>query len=794
MPTVAVADKVTIRLGSGPVEITGNFPAPAPPPPPAAPVSPPPPPPPAVPQREEGKGDHSFKIPKDMQPLRPSEEQSWISGGTAHILPAERKKATFEVDRLTEALYGGPEMVKRRRFILAPSKRNKMDELEKYNTDREGLMAAHFKHFIAIHKSFTQKGYRPTTEETGWMGACSMHSGTLTTHMGLFLPTLVAQSNSAQQLQWLPRTMKFQIIGAYAQTELGHGSNVRGLQTVAEYVPEEQCFVVNTPTLQSMKFWNSGVGCAATHCTLYAQLVIKGKEYGVHVFFMQLRDENHQPLPGIEIGDCGNKLGDNGIDCGYIRLKNVRVPREHLLGKKAHVEPDGTYVKHVQEKGTDSKAAEKLSYMTMLTARSNMIGMAGGKLAIAATTAVRYSCVRHQGFIDTAAGQTFTAPEKQIIDYQVQSYRLLKQVAMSYAIQFAAKWIMMRFNQLAKGLWKLPMEDDDDEKEQPAAPEDEGADLPEIHASSAGLKGLCCRLAADGMEDCRKCCGGHGYLLASGIAATWSDYVWQATAEGDMVVMLLQTARFLLKSLDAARNGERLSGIMEYLEPFRQAGYDPLRNNPPPARNAGQLADLAYLAHLLRHRAMVAIATAAQRLEERKRAGATQDAAWQACSTSLVNAAERHCYYFMFVKFADMVQCVDDAPTRAVVARLCALYGLSQVVDGNGWAGIIDGQTASYAEDSVRDLLLALRPDAVAIVDAFDIPDRVLNSALGRYDGNVYEALYEHARDAPLNTTGPFKGFTEYVKPHLDHKFLELRGDAPRALKNSMKPRRKAKL
>lgn len=35
----------------------------------------------------------------------------------------------------------------------------------------------------------------------------------------------------------------------------------------------------------------------------------------------------------------------------------------------------------------------------------------------------------------------------------------------------------------------------------------------EMHASSAGLKALCTFIAAEGLEDCRKCCGGHGVLL-----------------------------------------------------------------------------------------------------------------------------------------------------------------------------------------------------------------------------------------------------------------------------------------
>jgi acyl-CoA oxidase len=51
------------------------------------------------------------------------------------------------------------------------------------------------------------------------------------------------------------------------------------------------------------------------------------------------------------------------------------------------------------------------------------------------------------------------------------------------------------------------------------------------------------------------------------------------------------------------------------------------------------------------------------------------------------------------------------------------------------------------------DLLAAIRPNAVALVDAFDFPDQQLQSCLGRYDGNVYESLYEWAKQSPLNKT-----------------------------------------
>lgn len=53
----------------------------------------------------------------------------------------------------------------------------------------------------------------------------------------------------------------------------------------------------------------------------------------------------------------------------------------------------------------------------------------------------------------------------------------------------------------------------------------------------------------------------------------------------------------------------------------------------------------------------------------------------------------------------------------------------------------------------IKELLTAIRPDAVALVDAFDFQDVTLGSVLGRYDGNVYENLFEWAKKSPLNKT-----------------------------------------
>jgi acyl-CoA oxidase len=48
---------------------------------------------------------------------------------------------------------------------------------------------------------------------------------------------------------------KMRWVGGFAMTEMGHGSNVRELETMATYDKETEEFIINTPTTTATKFW-----------------------------------------------------------------------------------------------------------------------------------------------------------------------------------------------------------------------------------------------------------------------------------------------------------------------------------------------------------------------------------------------------------------------------------------------------------------------------------------------------------------------------------------------------------
>ena len=88
--------------------------------------------------------------------------------------------------------------------------------------------------------------------------------------------------------------MNLDIIGCYAQTELGHGSNVGGLETEAVYDKVTDEFIINTPTITATKWWPGDMGRFANHALVMARLIIEDdgekNDYGIAPFIVPMRD------------------------------------------------------------------------------------------------------------------------------------------------------------------------------------------------------------------------------------------------------------------------------------------------------------------------------------------------------------------------------------------------------------------------------------------------------------------------------------------------------------------------
>lgn len=100
---------------------------------------------------------------------------------------------------------------------------------------------------------------------TGMLCAGSMADGNpLGVHYGMFFTTIMAQANDEQLAKWMMPAWRIEMIGTYVQTELGHGTFLRGLQTTATFDVDTDEFVLNTPAISAYKWWPGG--CKYPQC------------------------------------------------------------------------------------------------------------------------------------------------------------------------------------------------------------------------------------------------------------------------------------------------------------------------------------------------------------------------------------------------------------------------------------------------------------------------------------------------------------------------------------------------
>uniref|UniRef100_A0A3P9MI55 Acyl-coenzyme A oxidase n=1 Tax=Oryzias latipes TaxID=8090 RepID=A0A3P9MI55_ORYLA len=652
-------------------------------------------------------------------------------------LAKERQNATFDVEKLTYILDGGPEKTKRRREIesLVFNDPDFVEEDPNFLSRSERFDQAVRKSAQMILKlrefgiADPEEIYQYKSMVTGH------HPDALGLHFTMFLPTLLRLCDPQQMSKWLPLAKSMQAVGTYAQTELGHGTHLRGLETTATYDPATQEFVLNSPTISSIKWWPGGLGKSANYAIVLAQLYSLGNCHGLHAFIVPVRDmDTHIPLPGVVVGDIGPKFGFNEVDNGFLKLENVRIPRENMLMKYSKVEPDGTYVK---------PPSDKLTYGTMVFVRSMIVRESSKALAKSCTIAIRYSAVRHQSEIRRGE------PEPQILDYQTQQYKLFPLLAMSYAFSFVGQYMTNTYQRINEEINRGNF-----------------TELPELHALSAGLKAFTTWETNSAIEVCRMSCGGHGYSRSSALPDIYTEFTPTCTYEGENTVMMLQTARYLVKSYRQAKEGQWLIGIVSYLN-------EPLDRRLQPQAVAARplvvdINDLTSLVEVYKIRAAFLVEMAAKSIQQELQRRKSQEDAWNSSAIDLVRASDAHCHYVVVKAFTDKLQDVGDTAVHSVLSALALLYALHGITRNTGdflQSGLLSVPQVLQISVRIKELLSQLRPNAVALVDAFDIHDRKLNSVLGRYDGNVYEKMFEWARRSPLNATEVHESFHKYLKP-----------------------------
>lgn len=725
----------------------------------------------------------------------PSALYADCSDDSIRLIATERSAATFPVREMMHFLNGGRRMTECKERVAkeleeAAASIPAMDT----SLDYESTLPEHRKRLVerirVIYRLFMRDGgdvdMRQARVELAGLYSPEWHTRN-GVHFGLFLSAIQSQGSPEQQAEWVPQALSLSIFGCFGMTELGHGSYVKGLETRCTFIPGAGPdgageWDLHTPTVTATKWWIGGAGQTATHCAVYARLITGGRDYGVHTFLAQLRDATtHMPLAGIRIGDIGPKMGRNGVDNGWIQFHHVRLPHSALLCRYANVDKAGVYSK-------PSRSSDKAGYGALILGRATMVQDSASNLQLATTIAVRWNALRRQGAPESTAAAAAAASggqgeETQLLDFAAAQARLMPLLASAFAFNFTA----LRMRELYEGL-------------QAGLAEEDLSTLPDVHATSSGLKAFCTWATHRGIDECRQACGGHGYSAYSRFPSLFADFAVMCSWEGANDVMALQTARYLMSSHNKALAKQELSGSVRYLQ-------DRTVLSTCPAAKPEGLLDINTILATMRWRAKTAVLSCAAALSAAKAAGKSETAAWNACSVQLIDASRAHVYYNIAHWFALAVarrRAAEEAQLRArystpalqdpalavprpaklqrakkgrnatpaaapaaaaaappapaaaeepvtgqlfpVLHDVLCLFALHTIQQDSACYlryGFLNSTKAGWIEDLVKTLCEKVRSQAVALTDAFNLPPVVLNTPLAHPTGDAYRAYMQ---------------------------------------------------
>lgn len=505
------------------------------------------------------------------------------------------------------------------------------------------------------------------------------------------------------------------VMGCFAMTESGHGSNVQALGTVATYDAETQEFVITTTREDARKDY---IGNAAEHAELavvFAQLEVGGTSEGVHAFVVPIRRDG-EPCDGVRIEDDGLKMGLNGVDNGRIWFDHVRVPRTALLNRFADVTPEGVY-----ESSIENPNRRFFTMLGTLVQGRVCVGGAGINAAkVALAIATRYAARRRQ------FEATSDTEEELLLDYGLHQRRLFPLIARTYALHFAQEVVASQLHDVFSGI-----ADDEHTRR-------------ELEGRAAGTKALGTWHATRTIQECREACGGAGYLAVNRFAALKADSDIFTTFEGDNHVLLQLVAKGLLtdyasefEDLDqlgmvrfvtnlAVETVIEKTSVHKLLERVR----DLLPGGDDWDQEAGLL-DPDYQLAMLRFREEHMLAGVARRLKR----GIDQDMnpgeVFSRVQDHVVAAANAHVERLVLEAFVDKVRGVHDGDTKVALTLLCDLFALTTIEADRAWFmehGRLTVQRSKAISREVNALCRKIRPIAVDLVDAWGVPPEMLRS------------------------------------------------------------------
>lgn len=287
------------------------------------------------------------------------------------------------------------------------------------------------------------------------------------------------------------------------------------METTAVWNEVEQNFVINTPTVNSQKFWITNGAYYANYAVVFAQTIVKSKQEGINVFVVRLRDENFNLCKGVTIDDMGHKMGLNGVDNARIIFKNVKVSRNDMLNKISDLDEKGNFHSAISSRRQRFLAAANRLLSGRLCIGS--MSIAGTKLTLLITN--KY------------ASQRLSNGRKGKSDTPISTYQLFQ----NQIVPLICKTLIYNVGLLAirKIYSDYCLNPDDYDKDK----------FNNIVRLCCVIKPIIAWHANETGNICRERCGGQGFLSINRVENLISSGHSGITAEGDSAVLMQKVSK-----------------------------------------------------------------------------------------------------------------------------------------------------------------------------------------------------------------------------------------------------------
>uniref|UniRef100_A0A5G2R6F3 Acyl-coenzyme A oxidase n=1 Tax=Sus scrofa TaxID=9823 RepID=A0A5G2R6F3_PIG len=318
---------------------------------------------------------------------------------------------------------------------------------------------------------------------------------------------------------------------------------------------------------------------------------------------------------------------------------------------------------------------------------------------------------------------------------RLKQWRLLPYLAATWALDHFSRCLFLALRELQLGFLK---------NDQSARQAELGR---EVHALSSAGKPLASWTAQRGIQECREACGGHGYLAVNRLGDLRDDNDPNCTYEGDNNLLLQQTSNYLLSLWERrSQGGGRIESPLETVD-FLDACPDILGQrfegcSPEDFLDSSvPLAAYKWLVcYLLRE--------SYQKFSQEKQLGSSDFEARNNSQVyycrSLALAYLELTVVRMFHQFTHQPHV--PPPLQPVLRRLSALYALWSLNQHTALlyrGGYFSGEQAGkMVENAILTLCAQLKDDSVALVDVMAPPDFILDSPIGRANGELYKNLW----------------------------------------------------